>query len=181
MFAVVNDSPFAFLTYRYLVDQKVPMIGGGFDGSYYYDAGNENMISSLGERHRRSRASQRRRHQGDEAARRHEGRRGRLRRVAVVERDGQGRPETYGADARASRACTSNNTLEFGSTDVGPIVLGIKNSGADGVYLPLDANIELRDRAGAAAERREDEGERAGDRVQPGPARPAHREDDHAE
>ena len=39
VFAVVNDSPFAFLTYRYLVDAKVPMIGGGFDGSYYYDAG----------------------------------------------------------------------------------------------------------------------------------------------
>ena len=36
-----------------------------------------------------------------------------------------------------------NNTLEFGSTDVGPIVLGIKNSGADGVYLPLDSNTNF--------------------------------------
>ena len=48
-FAVVNDSPFAFLTYRYLNDAKVPMIGGGFDGSYYYDKGNEYIISSLGD------------------------------------------------------------------------------------------------------------------------------------
>ena len=49
VFTVVNDSPFAFLTYRYLVDAKVPMIGGGFDGSYYYDQGNEYTISSLGD------------------------------------------------------------------------------------------------------------------------------------
>src|SRR5262249_24752423 len=49
VFAVVNDSPFAFLTCRYLKDQGVPMIGGGFDGSYYYDPGNENIISSLGD------------------------------------------------------------------------------------------------------------------------------------
>ncbi len=32
-----------------------------------------------------------------------------------------------------------NNNLEFGGTDVGPVVLGVKNSGADGLYLPLDA------------------------------------------
>jgi branched-chain amino acid transport system substrate-binding protein len=48
-FAVVNDSSFGFLTYRYLVDAGVPMIGGGFDGSYYYDQGNEDVISSLGD------------------------------------------------------------------------------------------------------------------------------------
>jgi branched-chain amino acid transport system substrate-binding protein len=30
-----------------------------------------------------------------------------------------------------------NTTLPPGSTDVGPIVLGIKNSGSDGVYLPV--------------------------------------------
>ena len=29
------------------------------------------------------------------------------------------------------------------STDVGPVVLGIKNSGADGVYLPLDSNTNF--------------------------------------
>ena len=35
VFAVVNNSSFAFLSYRYLLDQKVPSIGGGFDGTYY--------------------------------------------------------------------------------------------------------------------------------------------------
>jgi Periplasmic binding protein len=46
-FAVVNDSPFAFLTYRYQKDAKVPTIGGGFDGSYYYDAEtNANVLAT---------------------------------------------------------------------------------------------------------------------------------------
>src|SRR3954447_25334757 len=48
VFAVVDNSAFAFLTWRYLKDQGVPMIGGGFDGNYYYNAGNENIISGLG-------------------------------------------------------------------------------------------------------------------------------------
>ena len=49
VFVVINDSPFAFLTYRYLNDPSVPMIGGGFDGTYYYEKGNENIISAYGD------------------------------------------------------------------------------------------------------------------------------------
>ena len=33
----------------------------------------------------------------------------------------------------------TNTTVEFGTSDVGPLVLGIKNSGADAVYLPMVA------------------------------------------
>ena len=51
--------------------------------------------------------------------------------------------ESFGADAVGLEGVYLNNTLEFGSTDVGPIVLGIKNSGADGVYLPLDSNTNF--------------------------------------
>ena len=47
-FVVIDNSAFAFLAWRFLKDQGVPMIGGGFDGSYYYDKGNENIISGLG-------------------------------------------------------------------------------------------------------------------------------------
>src|SRR6185295_12687198 len=47
-FAVIDNSAFAFLSWRFLKDQGVPMIGGGFDGSYYYNKGNENIISGLG-------------------------------------------------------------------------------------------------------------------------------------
>ena len=33
-----------------------------------------------------------------------------------------------------------NTAVDFGTTDVGPLVLGLKNAGADAVYLPLDGN-----------------------------------------
>ena len=142
VFAVVNDSPFAFLTWRYLVDQKVPMIGGGFDGSYYYDPGNEYMISSLGDGTPIPGIT------SDTAVRvmKKLG----ATKVAAI---GYGASpsssetakavETFGADAVGLEGVYLNNALEFGSTDVGPIVLGIKNSGADGVYLPLDSNTNF--------------------------------------
>ena len=48
MYTVVNNSSFAFLSYRYLLDAGVPLIGGGFDGTYYGAQGNENIISAGG-------------------------------------------------------------------------------------------------------------------------------------
>ncbi|WP_029432276.1 ABC transporter substrate-binding protein [Blastococcus sp. URHD0036] len=36
-----------------------------------------------------------------------------------------------------------NDNLQFGSTDVGPIVLGIRDSGTDGVYLPITFDTSL--------------------------------------
>src|SRR3954463_7279056 len=39
VFAVVNNSSFAFLSYRYVKDSGVPLIGGGFDGNYYNQTG----------------------------------------------------------------------------------------------------------------------------------------------
>ena len=45
VFMVVDDSALAFLPYRWLLDQDVPMIGGGFDGNYYGAPGNEKIIS----------------------------------------------------------------------------------------------------------------------------------------
>ena len=36
-----------------------------------------------------------------------------------------------------------NTTVEFGTSDVGPLVLGIKNSGADAAYLPMVAESNL--------------------------------------
>jgi ABC-type branched-subunit amino acid transport system substrate-binding protein len=37
----------------------------------------------------------------------------------------------------------TNTTVDFGTTDVGPLVLGIKNANADAVYLPMVANSNL--------------------------------------
>ena len=49
-FIVINDSAIRrSSTYRFLNDAGVPMLGGGFDGSYYYEKGNENIISAYGD------------------------------------------------------------------------------------------------------------------------------------
>src|SRR5689334_5043257 len=48
VFAVVNNSSFAFLSYRYLLENGVPMVGGGYDGNEYGQPGNEKLISILG-------------------------------------------------------------------------------------------------------------------------------------
>ena len=49
----------------------------------------------------------------------------------------------YAAQASGLKPGYLNTAVDFGSTDVGPIVLGIKNSGSDGVYLPLDSNTNF--------------------------------------
>jgi branched-chain amino acid transport system substrate-binding protein len=139
---VVDDSPFAFQTYRYLVDAKVPMIGGGFDGSYYYEEGNEYTISSLGD--------------GTPVAGITSDTVTNLMKKLGVKKVGAigygvspSSSETakatvnYAAKASGLQPGYLNNSVDFGSTDVGPIVLGIKNSGSDGVYLPLDSNTNF--------------------------------------
>ena len=142
MFAVVNDSPFAFLTYRYLKDAKVPTIGGGFDGSYYYDAGNEWLISSLGDGTPIPGIT------SDSP-------------VQVMKKLGATKVGAIGYGSSPSSSETAkatvdyaaqelglkegylNNSVEFGSTDTGSVVLGVKNSGTDGLYLPLDSNTNF--------------------------------------
>ena len=37
----------------------------------------------------------------------------------------------------------TNTSIDFGASDVGAPVLGIKNAGADGVYLPMAAATNI--------------------------------------
>ena len=141
-FAVVDNSAFAFLAYRYLKDSNVPMIGGGFDGSYYYDAGNENIISGLGNGTPVPGLT----YDTTTKVMKQMG----AKKVAAVgygaspsSSESAKATETFGAKAQGLESAYLNNSLEFGGTDVGPVVLGIKNSGADGLYLPLDADTNF--------------------------------------
>lgn len=47
------------------------------------------------------------------------------------------------ADAAGIDRAYVNDTLPLGSTDVGPIVLGIKNSGADALFLPINPDTAI--------------------------------------
>jgi branched-chain amino acid transport system substrate-binding protein len=136
-FAVVDDSALALFSYRYLKAQGVPMVGGGFDGFYYFEKGNENIISSLGDATPVSGLA----YDTVTKVMKQLG----AKKVGAV---GYGlspsssasakATETYGARAQGLKSVYLNTDVDFGTTDVGPIVLEVKNSGADGLYLPLD-------------------------------------------
>jgi branched-chain amino acid transport system substrate-binding protein len=141
-FIVINDSAFAFTAYRYLNDAGVPMLGGGFDGSYYYEKGNESIISAYGDGTPVPGITY------DTVAK-------------VMKKLGAKKAGAIGYGVSPSSSETAKATVEyaipavglekgylntavdFGTTDVAPIVLGIKNSGSDAVYLPLDTNTNI--------------------------------------
>ncbi len=138
VFAIVNNSSFAFLSYRYMLEQGVPMIGGGFDGTYYTQKGNEDIISALGSGTPFPGLSY-------------------TTTPKVMKELGAKKVATlaYGASASSTASAKTlmdyavpavgldpvytNTSVEFGTSDVGPLVLGIKNSGADAAYLPIIA------------------------------------------
>jgi ABC-type branched-subunit amino acid transport system substrate-binding protein len=142
-FVVVDNSALAFLTWRFLKEQGVPMIGGGYDGSYYYNQGNESIISALGDGTpvpglTYDFTTKMMKQMG-------------AKKVAAIgykispsSSESAKAVETYGAKANGLEGVYLNTALDFGS-DVSAAVLGIKNSGADATYLPLgaDANVAI--------------------------------------
>ncbi len=141
-FIVINDSAFAFTTYRFLNDENVPMLGGGFDGSYYYEKGNENIISAYGDGTpvpgiTYDNVTNVMKKLGAKS-------------VAAVgygvspsSSEAAKATETYAAKASGLESGYLNTSVDFGTTDVGPIVLGVKNSGADAIYMPLDTSTNI--------------------------------------
>jgi branched-chain amino acid transport system substrate-binding protein len=143
VFAVVNNSPFAYLGYRYLLEQAVPMVGGGYDGNEYGQPGNEKLISILGNIAPEYGAQY---HGGFVDLMKKAG----AKKVGVV---------AYGASVSSTAAAEklqkfavpdagleaayTNTTVEFGTTDVGPLILGMKNAGVDATYLPLVLSTNL--------------------------------------
>ena len=138
VFAVVNQSPFAFLSYRYLLDQGVPMVGNGVDGTYYQEKGNDAILSSGGNGNPFGDLTY------DGAAR--------IMQMAGAKKIGAlayGAASSSVASAKALMTYAApelhldpaytNTSIDFGASDVGAPVLGLKNAGADGVYLPMAA------------------------------------------
>ncbi len=139
VFAIVNNSSFAFLSYRYMLDQGVPMVGGGYDGTYYGQKGNENIISALGNSAPYNGLSY------DTTAKvmKQLG----AKKVAALAYGSSASStasaktlQDYAVPAVGLKAVYTNTSVDFGTSDVGPLVLGIKNSGADAVYLPMVAS-----------------------------------------
>jgi branched-chain amino acid transport system substrate-binding protein len=141
VFAVINASPFAFLSYRFLRDAGVPVIGGLTDGTYYGEKGNENVISSQGNTAPFNGLAY------DSAYRV-------MKMLGATKTAGIGvavspasalntqASQEYAAPGVGLEAVYTNTAVALGA-DPGPLVLGIKNAGADALYAPIDVAAEL--------------------------------------
>ena len=143
VFLVVNNSPFAFLGYRYLLDNGVPMLGGGYDGNEYGQPGNEKLISILGNSAPVYGAQYA---PGFVDLMKKKG----ATKVGVVSYGASASStaaaknlQKYAVPAAGLEAAYTNTTVDFGTTDVGPLVLGMKNAGVDATYLPLVLSSNL--------------------------------------
>jgi branched-chain amino acid transport system substrate-binding protein len=142
VFMVVDNSPFDFLSYRYLLEAGIPQIGGGTFGQFYGEKGNENVIPAYGNAASFTGLTY------DNVAKVMK-ELGATKTAAIaygINPSSTAAAEAnqdYAVPAVGLKAVYTNTTLDFGTTDVGPVVLGIKNSGADAVYLPLDGNTNI--------------------------------------
>jgi branched-chain amino acid transport system substrate-binding protein len=142
VYMIINDSAFAFLTYRWLLEHDVPFIGGGFDGNYYGAPGNEKVISAFGNSPPISGIQTTLTPKLMKAL-------GATKIGAV----GYGVSpsssaavkglQEYAVPALGLEAVYTNTSVDFGTSDVGPIVLGMKNAGADGAWYAMDLSTNL--------------------------------------
>jgi branched-chain amino acid transport system substrate-binding protein len=136
VFAVVDQSPFAFLSYRYLLDAGVPMVGNGVDGTYYQEKGNESILSSGGNGNPFGDLT----YDGPARIMKMAG----AKKIGVLAYGAASSSVasakalmTYAVPENGLDAVYTNTSIDFGATDVGAPVLGLKNAGAQGVYLPM--------------------------------------------
>jgi ABC-type branched-subunit amino acid transport system substrate-binding protein len=142
VFMVVDTSPFTFLSYRWLLDNGVPTIGSGIDGTEYGEPGNEKLISGLGN----SAPSPGITYEASPKIMKALG----VTKVASlgysISPSSTAAAKSFAQNAAPALGLKSvylNTTIDFGTTDVSPLVLGIKASGADGAFYAMDAETNL--------------------------------------
>ncbi len=142
VFAVVNDSALAFLSYRWLLDHDVPLIGGGFDGNYYGAPGNEKVISAFGNSPPIAGIQTTLMPKIMKAL-------GGTKVAALGYGSSPSSVENvksfmqYAVPAVGLDPVYTNTSIDFGTADVGPLALGIKNAGADSAYDVMDLATNL--------------------------------------
>jgi len=140
-FVMVDNSAFTFGSYRYLVDQKIPSITGGYDGPEYADPGNEYLLPLSGNTGKGFPTST----VGAQL----------MKDLGVSKGAGLG----YGISPSSSTAATQfanvalpavglakgyvNTSIPFGGENVGPIILDMKKQGVEGAYMAMDANTNF--------------------------------------
>jgi len=142
VFMVINNSAFAFGTYRWLLDHNVPLIGGGYDGTYYGTPGNEGVISAFGNAAPVNGVSN---DLGSKIMKSKGVKKSAALGYGISPSSSEAAKSfnKYAAPAQGIKPVYTNTSVDFGSTDVAPLVLGIKNSGADGAWYAMNGNTNL--------------------------------------
>jgi branched-chain amino acid transport system substrate-binding protein len=142
VYMIINDSAFAFLSYRWLIDHEIPLIGGGFDGNYYGAPGNEKVISAFGNSPPISGIATTISPKIMKAL-------GASKVAAIgygVSPSSSAAVKTlqqYAVPALGLDPVYTNTSVDFGTSDVGPLVLGMKNAGADAGWYAMDLSTNL--------------------------------------
>ncbi len=137
VFGVIDESPFVFGGYKVLQQAGVPVTGGGYDGPEWGLQPNTNMFSSSGpvDPHASQYTTL------PDFMKAHE--------AGTVAAVGYGVSPSSSASAKGFIFAAQheglkkgylNTSLPFGSINVAALALSLKNSGSDGLWLPLDAN-----------------------------------------
>ena len=142
VFMLYNNSALGSYTYQWEVENGIPTLGAGYDGTYYGQPGNENIVSAFGNQAPVNGAS----YTITPAIAKALG----AKKMASLgygispsSSEAAASNSKYAVPAVGMKAVYTNTAIDFGSTDVGPVVLGIKNSGADSAFYAMNGNTNL--------------------------------------
>src|SRR4029450_6400775 len=138
IFAELSWSPFMFGAYREYQAKGIPVVGGAFHGPGWGDPTNRNMFTFLGSDPRYPAATTFAQFLKDKGA-------SKLAGVGAADS-----PSSRSNVQDTVAALTSlwgtvaleNPSIPFGSTDMTAAALQIKQSGADGLYVPMGLNAD---------------------------------------
>jgi branched-chain amino acid transport system substrate-binding protein len=131
--AVISVSSFISGAQPFLLQQKVPVIGGNFSGNDWADSKNTNMFASSGSTSYSQAATTLPKYLQEHG----------VQKLGMVAFAGSASSTlVVQSVAKASgsiglNVAYQNDNLPYGSTDVGAIAIGIKDAGVDGMYLPV--------------------------------------------
>jgi branched-chain amino acid transport system substrate-binding protein len=141
VFAIVEDSLLFFGASPYLVKSGVPVVGSGIDGPEWFQKSNTNLFTPEGQVFNTTQYYP----QADGEYMKARG----VTSCAAVGYAGQ--PSSSHAATGFTNACKDvglkvgylNTQVPIGSTDIGPIALAIKASGADGIALEMQESTSI--------------------------------------
>jgi branched-chain amino acid transport system substrate-binding protein len=143
VFGIIPGTPFLFSSYRYLQQQGIPVVGGGYDGAEWNQQPNTNMFSTAGPNVADFETQAL--NTGVPDFLKAQG-------ATNVASLGYGISPSSSASAKGTseavklsglKAGYLNTSIPFGGVNVTSVVLGMKQAGVDATWLPLDSNTNF--------------------------------------